>query len=174
MCRGKGRGISRPGTSQNVKERPPSNRRKVEDPTSSSTDNSAPEVTEPPAIASQPRVTSRVTRSTFRGARGQEKSTSRLQEDLVPTEELISSSEGESWDGTGTHKYPQIIDFASHSTHCPECGQGDEDRQWVQYNNPACEAWYHVECTDIDPEEYGDLCAITWFCKDLLSSLLIL
>ena len=63
---------------------------------------------------------------------------------------------------------------ASDSTYCPECGQSDEERLWVQCDNPACEAWYHVECTDIDPEEYGDLCAITWFCKDLLSSLLIL
>ena len=92
----RGRGISRPRTSQSIEQKPSSNRRKVEGGdstcTSSSANNSEPEGTEPP---SQPRVTSRVTRSTFRGARGRGKSTARLQENLVPTEELISSSEGE-------------------------------------------------------------------------------
>ena len=85
----------------------------------------------------------------------------RPQEDLVPTEELFSSSEEESWGSSRAQKTPQILDSASDSTHCPECGQSDEERLWVQCDNPACEAWYHVECTDIDPEEYGDLCAIT-------------
>ena len=67
----RGRDISRPRTSQSIKRKPPSNRRKVESAdstcTSSSANNFKPESTEPP---SQLRVTSGVTKSTFRGARG--------------------------------------------------------------------------------------------------------
>ena len=73
---------------------------------------------------------------------------------------LISSFEGESLGGTGAQKSPQILASASDCTHCPEWGQGDEERLWVQCDNLVCEAWYHVKCTGIDPEEYGDLCAI--------------
>ena len=28
------------------------------------------------------------------------------------------------------------------------------------------EVWYHVECTNIDPDEYGNTCAFTCFRKD--------
>ena len=45
---------------------------------------------------------------------------------------------------------------------CPQCGQSDEEEGvWVQCDNPDCEVWQHVECTDIDPEEYDDLSAVT-------------
>lgn len=30
--------------------------------------------------------------------------------------------------------------------------------------NKSCQTWYHIECTDIDPEKYNDLGAISWFC----------
>ena len=45
---------------------------------------------------------------------------------------------------------------------CPQCGQSDEEEGvWVQCDNPDCEVWQHVERTDIDPEEYDDLSAVT-------------
>ena len=49
---------------------------------------------------------------------------------------------------------------------CPCCGEDDESKLWVQCDSQACHRWYHAACTDIDPEEYGDLEAITWFCDN--------
>ena len=49
---------------------------------------------------------------------------------------------------------------------CPNCGEGDETRLWVRCDSVSCKTWYHVECTHIDPEEYNDLDAITWFCDN--------
>ncbi len=45
---------------------------------------------------------------------------------------------------------------------CPCCGEGDESRFWVQCDH--CQAWYHVECTDIDPDDLE---------KQLLGSVII-
>ncbi len=77
-----------------------------------------------------------------------------------------SSSKGSDWEGEGVQRSQRVLNSTSETTLCPQCGQGDEDRLWVQCDNRACETWYHVECTEIDPEEYDDLSAITWFCNN--------
>ena len=61
---------------------------------------------------------------------------------------------------------PESGNEANDCVLCPSCGEGDETRLWVQCDSMSCQTWYHFECTDIDPEEYNDLDAITWFCDN--------
>ena len=42
--------------------------------------------------------------------------------------------------------------------------EGDEE-QWVQCDNPNCQGWYHLACTNIPQEDYECLDAISWICS---------
>ena len=49
---------------------------------------------------------------------------------------------------------------------CPVCGlcesEDEEDTQWVCCDKVSCSTWYHVHCTDIDPQE--DIESLAWIC----------
>jgi hypothetical protein len=50
-------------------------------------------------------------------------------------------------------------------TICPVCESQDNDSgvMWVCCDNLSCSAWYHLECTNINPQEVD---SIIWFCPN--------
>ena len=57
---------------------------------------------------------------------------------------------------------------------CQSCMQpeGDEE-QWVQCDNPNCQGWYHLACTNIPQEDYECLDAINWLCSNMFKFLVL-
>ena len=112
-----------------------------------------------------------MTGGSARGRRGQGRGISKhgVSPDSSDTLQEGYSSSSSEWSDHENAGVQQALDLTSDSgtVHvCPECGKEGDDSLWVQCDNRACEMWYHVECTNIDPEEYDHLSAITWFCND--------
>ena len=49
---------------------------------------------------------------------------------------------------------------------CPACSVKESDSadaMWVSCD--ICDKWYHVECTDIAPDDYDKIsCSMDWYC----------
>ena len=51
---------------------------------------------------------------------------------------------------------------------CPKCGGAEDDdsagEPWVACD--LCDAWYHVMCTSIPPEDHNRLADVHWVCEN--------
>ena len=51
---------------------------------------------------------------------------------------------------------------------CPKCGGAEDDDSagvpWVACD--LCDAWYHVMCTSIPPEDHNTLVDVHWACEN--------
>ena len=86
---------------------------------------------------------------------------------LSPGPEKIASSSSNSGDDLSGNS----DDFNSEqpcNPRCPVCNvaesEDEDDVLWIQCDNKRCATWYHVQCTNIDPQDSKDLDSITWLC----------
>ena len=71
---------------------------------------------------------------------------------------------------TATSSSDTSSDESNGDVICPVCkvpeSQDSENTEWVQCDNSNCSVWYHVTCTNIDPEDYHTLGSTTWLCPN--------
>ena len=76
--------------------------------------------------------------------------------------EKLTSSSSSSDEGV---EYSDVVVQLASIT-CPVCelreSEDEEDAQWVCCDKVSCSTWYHVHCSDIDPQE--DIESLAWLC----------
>ena len=77
--------------------------------------------------------------------------------------ELSESSEPDE-DPSDEHQSYSSSD-SSEGYCCPMCGLPTR-LLWVACD--SCDRWFHVQCTDIDSEDYDNLDNVQWECNDCL------